>query len=82
MTDVNDNPPYFLNPEPQVNVVEEDRRDLPSSLVKVSQARGTYRINNVTPARFPIPLTGKVGSYCNINDTLSPRQNFPLFPER
>ncbi|XP_042875099.1 protocadherin-16-like [Penaeus japonicus] len=35
VTDVNDNPPYFLNPEPQVNVVEEDRRGLPSPLVKV-----------------------------------------------
>ncbi|KAK8742320.1 hypothetical protein OTU49_001801, partial [Cherax quadricarinatus] len=33
--DVNDNPPYFLNPQPQVTVVEEDDRHLPATIAKV-----------------------------------------------
>nr|XP_045606773.1 putative neural-cadherin 2 [Procambarus clarkii] len=35
VADVNDNPPYFLNPQPQVTVVEEDDRHLPATIAKV-----------------------------------------------
>ncbi|XP_042206047.1 putative neural-cadherin 2 [Homarus americanus] len=33
--DVNDNAPYFLNPKPQVTVVEEDDRHLPATIATV-----------------------------------------------
>ena len=36
VADVNDNAPYFLHPEPFFTVIEEDDRDLPSSITTVS----------------------------------------------
>lgn len=36
VVDVNDNPPVFVRPEPRVTVIEEDDRDLPLPLAKVS----------------------------------------------
>ncbi|XP_037789366.1 neural-cadherin-like [Penaeus monodon] len=33
--DVNDNAPFFVNPNPEVIVIEEDDRDLPKPLIKV-----------------------------------------------
>ncbi|XP_066961725.1 neural-cadherin-like [Macrobrachium rosenbergii] len=35
VTDVNDNSPIFINPDPHVTVIEEDDRHLPASLLKV-----------------------------------------------
>ncbi|KAK7013374.1 hypothetical protein SK128_020771, partial [Halocaridina rubra] len=35
VADVNDNPPYFINPDSHVTVIEEDDRHLPATLVKV-----------------------------------------------
>ncbi|XP_050716089.1 putative neural-cadherin 2 isoform X2 [Eriocheir sinensis] len=35
VTDVNDNPPVFLNPDPRITLVEEDDRDLPAPVAKV-----------------------------------------------
>lgn len=37
VTDVNDNPPVFLNPEPRITLVEEDDRDLPAPVAKVRE---------------------------------------------
>ncbi|XP_045130294.1 putative neural-cadherin 2 isoform X1 [Portunus trituberculatus] len=34
--DVNDNPPYFLDPRPYVTLVEEDDRSLPASIITVT----------------------------------------------
>ncbi|KAK8404802.1 hypothetical protein O3P69_001423 [Scylla paramamosain] len=34
--DVNDNPPVFLQPEPRITLVEEDDRDLPAPVAKVT----------------------------------------------
>ncbi|XP_063879939.1 putative neural-cadherin 2 isoform X2 [Scylla paramamosain] len=38
VADVNDNAPYFLHPEPFFTVIEEDDRDLPSSITTVKAA--------------------------------------------
>ena len=35
VTDVNDNPPVFLQPEQRLTVVEEDDRDLPATITRV-----------------------------------------------
>ncbi|XP_064105899.1 putative neural-cadherin 2 isoform X2 [Macrobrachium nipponense] len=35
VTDVNDNAPSFVNPDPHVTIIEEDDRHLPSTLLKV-----------------------------------------------
>ncbi|XP_064093225.1 neural-cadherin-like [Macrobrachium nipponense] len=35
VADVNDNPPYFVSPDPKVTVVEEEDRHLPTTLMKV-----------------------------------------------
>ncbi|XP_066968094.1 putative neural-cadherin 2 [Macrobrachium rosenbergii] len=35
VADVNDNPPYFVKPDPEVTVIEEDDRHLPVKLLKV-----------------------------------------------
>lgn len=37
--DVNDNAPYFVNPNPKVIVIEEDDRDLPKPLFKVRKSQ-------------------------------------------
>lgn len=34
--DVNDNPPEFLHPAPRLTVIEEDDRDLPATITRVS----------------------------------------------
>ena len=34
--DVNDNPPHFIGTPPEVTIIEEDDRDLPLTLTKVS----------------------------------------------
>nr|XP_045604889.1 putative neural-cadherin 2 [Procambarus clarkii] len=74
--DVNDNPPYFLRPEPTITVIEEDDRDLPLVIAKV-EARDRDRgdryglryslrgdgVDGLTPnnAFFTInPLTGEL----------------------
>lgn len=36
VADVNDNPPYFLHPLPQVTLVEEDDSHLPAVIATVS----------------------------------------------
>ncbi|XP_063874461.1 putative neural-cadherin 2 isoform X1 [Scylla paramamosain] len=35
VTDVNDNPPVFPQPEPRLTIVEEDDRDLPATITRV-----------------------------------------------
>ena len=37
VNDVNDNPPYFIDPQPEVMVVEEDDRHLPATIATVSR---------------------------------------------
>ena len=35
--DVNDNPPYFLNPRPHVTLVEEEESSLPATIITVRE---------------------------------------------
>ncbi|XP_071534242.1 putative neural-cadherin 2 [Panulirus ornatus] len=45
VNDVNDNPPYFLNPQPHLTVVEEDDRHLPATIAKV-EAQDADRLDH------------------------------------
>ncbi|XP_071534241.1 putative neural-cadherin 2 isoform X2 [Panulirus ornatus] len=45
VSDVNDNPPYFLNPQPHLTVVEEDDRHLPATIAKV-EAQDADRLDH------------------------------------
>ncbi|XP_064077719.1 LOW QUALITY PROTEIN: neural-cadherin-like [Macrobrachium nipponense] len=46
VTDVNDNRPIFINPDPHVTVIEEDDRHLPTTLLKPRVNRDTNRKRN------------------------------------